>query len=245
MNKQEVGVIILGGGYGTRIKKELGKKPKPLAIVSKKPFLYWIIQFLMKQGLSNIIIATHYAHEQINNYIDQMNVNGLNISSVYENFPLGTGGAVINAIVKTKEKYKYYLILNGDSLLTDKFCKLFNISADVSVDGSIYAVHLDDTSRFGTVIFDSKQFLRGFKEKTPDEGYVNAGIYFFKSKFIHKFIDKIENFSLENEFFPEVINKGYKIKTFLSNESFIDIGTPESLIKADAFININYNKLMK
>jgi len=130
MNKQEVGVIILGGGYGTRIKKELGKKPKPLAIVSKKPFLYWIIQFLMKQGLSNIIIATHYAHEQINNYIDQMNVNGLNISSVYENFPLGTGGAVINAIVKTKEKYKYYLILNGDSLLTDKFCKLFNISAD-------------------------------------------------------------------------------------------------------------------
>jgi D-glycero-alpha-D-manno-heptose 1-phosphate guanylyltransferase len=243
MIQKQIGVIILAGGFGTRIRKELGLKPKPLAMVLKKPFLHWIIKYLKKYNLKNIIITTHYQYDQVNKYINQIKSKEINVTSIVEETPLGTGGSIINAIIKTKAKYKYYLVLNGDSLLFDDLNNLFDISSDRTIDASLYAVFLDDTSRYGTIEFSKQHILRGFREKAPGSGYINAGIYFFKTKFLKKFLNHKEKFSIEQDFFPMIVNSGYKIKTYLSNANFIDIGTPQSLNEADVFIKTNYDKL--
>lgn len=241
--KSDVGVIILAGGFGSRVKKQLGSVPKPLANTMTKPFLYWIIGLLKYQGFCNIILATHYEHKKFDQFLSNLNYDNLNITLVNEESPLGTGGAVINAIVKANKKYKYYLILNGDSILTEKFENLWQCFDKSNIDGSLFAVYLNNTERFGRVEFDREQLLKGFVEKKPGKGYINAGVYFFKYKFIKNFLNKIQNFSLEREFFPKIITDGYKIKTVLSTADFIDIGTPKSLFEAESFIK-NHSKFI-
>ena len=77
--KSEIGVVILTGGFGKRVKRQLGSVPKPLANTFKKPFLCWIIEFLKVQGFCDIILATHYEHKQFEQFLSKINYNGLNI----------------------------------------------------------------------------------------------------------------------------------------------------------------------
>lgn len=244
MNQNEIGVIILAGGFGTRIKNYLGSLPKPLVNVLEKPFLYWIIKFLVHQNLNNFIITTHYQHKKIDKFVESINKEGTNISTVYEKEPLGTGGSVINAITKTKVKYKYYLILNGDSLLIENFNKLISSCLDFNTDGAIFTVFLKNAQRYGTIEYNEAGFLSGFKEKISGKGYINAGVYFFKYAFLQKFTGKVENFSLEKDFFPKIIKNGHAIKVLFSSSNFIDIGTPESLILADKFVKTSLDDVI-
>ena len=62
-------VVILAGGQGTRIRHLLPGLPKPLAPINGKPFLEWIIEFLVKQGLNDIVISTGYLADQIKNFV--------------------------------------------------------------------------------------------------------------------------------------------------------------------------------
>ena len=62
---KKLDLVILAGGKGTRIKKYLKKKPKPLAIFNKKPFLQYLINNLVKYNLENVFVLTGYKSKSI------------------------------------------------------------------------------------------------------------------------------------------------------------------------------------
>ena len=90
------------------------------------------------------------------------------------------------------------------------------------------------TSRFGTVQMNEQNEIIRFMEKgeATDCGLINAGIYMMKVSALQKIPGKTPC-SLEYDFFPAMICKG--IYGYETKGEFIDIGTPESFAKAEAF----------
>ncbi|MGE5107057.1 MAG: sugar phosphate nucleotidyltransferase, partial [Sphingobacteriales bacterium] len=84
--------IILAGGLGTRLRSVVSDLPKCLAPVAGKPFLYYIIEHLQKQGIEKFIFATGYKSESIENWL-LSNLSAINYQLSTETEPLGTGGA--------------------------------------------------------------------------------------------------------------------------------------------------------
>ena len=105
--------IILCGGLGTRLKSVLPNLPKPMAPVKNKPFLAFILEYLKRQNIKKVILAVSYKYEIIQNYFQN---SYLNMEIVYsiEDEPLGTGGAIAEALKFVDQNSVY--ILNGDTI---------------------------------------------------------------------------------------------------------------------------------
>lgn len=232
-------VVVLAGGQGTRIRHLLPGLPKPLAPINGQPFLGWIIEFLAKQGLNNIVFSTGYLGDQIKGFISD-NQLGLKLRCADEKVPLGTGGGALNALDSNQENYDNALILNGDSLTLADLSPLFKSFADISVGVSIIGVNVRDAGRYGTLVISDDGMLVGFREKQPGQGIINAGIYLFRKEVLDKF-PRGKNISFERDIFPSLLTKKVRIKVIKVEAPFIDIGTEESLAEASIFIIKNNN----
>lgn len=109
-------MIILAGGFGTRLQKHDSSRPKPMVLVKDMPFLYWLIRFYYNQGIRNFILSTHHLAEQIENYPWKKHFAEATFKMEREKSPLGTGGA-IQEIFQSNLNLKSAWVVNGDTLL--------------------------------------------------------------------------------------------------------------------------------
>ena len=232
--------IILAGGKGTRLKSVLDDRPKPMAIIGGKPFIEWILLMLKRQGIQRTVICTGHLGEIVESYFgDSRNIN-MEITFARDPFPLGTGGAVRNALGKTRSKH--ILVLNGDSYLRVNISSFLKTHLALNARASISLVQVEDSSRYGSVKVNKDGKLLAFLEKSQKKqsGLINAGIYLLEREIVEE-IPEEKMVSLEKEIFPALIGKG--LYGVLSNESFIDIGTPESFNKAEKILKREFEYL--
>jgi D-glycero-alpha-D-manno-heptose 1-phosphate guanylyltransferase len=91
--------------------------------------------------------------------------------------------------------------------------------------------HLKDFDRYGTVSFNQKGVVMGFKEKQfCEDGYINGGMYMVSDRDLLK--DMPMKFSFETEFLQPKAAEGH-VNSFVSDGYFIDIGIPEDYAKAN------------
>lgn len=105
--------IILAGGLGTRLREAVPDVPKCMAPVNGKPFIGYVIDYLMQQGITHFIFALGYKAGAIEQYITTA-YPGLQIKFSVEEDPLGTGGAIKLACTHTSQTS--VLVANGDTL---------------------------------------------------------------------------------------------------------------------------------
>ncbi len=228
MKLKDIDILILCGWKGKRLRNVVNNIPKPLVEIKGYSFLEYLIYLLKKNGLNRIILCTGYKAEKIEKYFKKKNL-GLNILFSKEDQPLGTGGAVKNA--ESLIKNDHFIILNGDSYCEVNFKNFFNFHLKVKSMISIVITKIKKNIKdFGTVDIDLSGKIIKFKEKDDSiqEGYINAGIYVF-NKEVLKMIPPNKKFSLEYELFPKI----KECHGFINNGLFIDIGTPERLLKAE------------
>jgi D-glycero-alpha-D-manno-heptose 1-phosphate guanylyltransferase len=238
MRPEHITAVVLAGGFGTRIKHLLGDLPKPMAPVNGRPFVEWVVRYLAKQGVRNVILSTGHLAETVEKYFAPQPVENVCVRCVPETTPLGTAGGFLNAASAAQEKPAAWLVLNGDSLVVTPLTDLFTSLNQLENDGAILGVPMADASRFGTISQNADGDLTGFNEKKPGAGNINAGVYLFRNSTLKKFPAKTP-VSFEVDVFPALIQGGARLKTVLSDAPFLDIGTPESLPQAEGFIHNN------
>ncbi|BAQ61767.1 D-glycero-D-manno-heptose 1-phosphate guanosyltransferase [Geminocystis sp. NIES-3708] len=236
---QNIIAVILAGGFGTRVKHLLPNIPKPMAKVANKPFLEWIINYLHQQNINNCIVSTGYLGDIIESYFNNQYVENINVKCYQESEPLGTAGGFINVVNLSNQQPSSWLITNGDSLIFTDLKPLFNYLENDEIEGAILGLSLPDASRYGSLKYDDDYNLISFAEKQQGKGVINAGVYLFKHSVMNKFPNK-KPLSFEYDVFPELLNQGCKIKVHITEASFLDIGTPETLIQAENFILNNF-----
>lgn len=225
MTENYIEAIIIAGGEGTRLKSVLDDRPKPMAIIGGKPFIEWILLMLRQQGVQRVVICTGHLSEIVETYFGDGSEIGMEIAFVRDPFPLGTGGAVRNALDETSTKN--ILVLNGDSYLRTNISSFLKIHLACGAKASISLVRVKDISRYGSVKVNKDGKVKAFLEKSPRKqpGLINAGIYLLERNVV-KEIPEGKMISLEKEIFPNLIGKG--LHGVLCEGPFIDIGTPES-----------------
>ncbi|EOH2258324.1 nucleotidyltransferase family protein [Campylobacter jejuni] len=209
--------IILCGGLGTRLKSVIKDIPKPMAPINNKPFLEFIFEYLKRQGIKEIILAVSYKYEVIQEYFKDEFL-GIKIKYSIEKEPLGTGGAIKEALKFIKNEA---CVLNGDTFFDIDLNKL-KLNG-----GKIYLAlkQMNDFDRYGTVNVDKQGFVISFEEKIfKTQGLINGGIYLLTKDIFNEF-DLEKKFSFE-EFLQENYKK-LKARACIFDNYFIDIGVPE------------------
>ena len=217
--------IILAGGFGTRLQKVV---PKPMAPVADRPFLTYLLDQLVRQGCTHVILAVGYKKEVIQNFFGA-NYKGIPLSYSIEEKPLLTGGALKKALDLATEDA--VLVLNGDTFFGVDFSKMMDFHYRTHSDATLAVKELHDFSRYGTVHFDDDYRITRFVEKKAcQEGFINGGVYVLNRTFFGDIPQ--DKFMMEKDFLEKYVESKV-FSAFPCDGYFIDIGIPEDYEKAN------------
>ena len=218
-------VIILAGGFGTRLYPVIKDLPKPMAPVGNKCFLEIILDLMERNGLTDFIFCVHHMAEKIMDYFGDGSRFGVKISYSTEEVPLGTGGAIglLRNVIK-----ETFCVLNGDTyqeLDVERCIAQHKASGAI---GTMTLLKVRNSSRYGQVITNPGGYVRSFSEKGTggQESLINAGLYLLEAA-VFDYIPQNIFVSLEKDVLPAILEDNKKINTYKFVENFFDIGIPE------------------
>ena len=221
--------IILAGGLGTRLQTVISEIPKSMAMVNHRPFLEYLLDYIIDQGVNKVVLSVGYKREFIIGHFKNQ-YRSLKISYAVEEEPLGTGGGTRLSFWHVDGDRAF--VLNGDSMFRLDYRQLMAEHLRKKSAVTIALRKLNDTGRFGKVCLNRNHRSIGFTEKEINSGpgYINGGVYIIEKKSLMEpeFRGK---FSIEKDYF-ERCYKENRMFGFPSKDYFLDIGVPEDYKKA-------------
>lgn len=225
--------VILCGGRGTRLSALYPDRPKALVSVAGKPFVARQIEWLLANKIESIVLATGYRGDKIRDWVRQQPFKD-NVSVSIEPAPLGTGGALkyLSATIGSN----LFFTLNGDSLLPElNFQEMAEAHRQSKAWGTIAVTLIENSGRYGTVLFDKSGKIVKFDEKKNKRaGWINAGVYLFNAPIVTA-LPANKTVSLEHDIFPQLATDG-KLSVFQCPPPLLDMGTPEGLKKTEKYL---------
>ena len=215
--------IILAGGLGTRLKSISGDTPKPLVTVANRPFIFHILDRLIDEGFQHLILATSYLSNMVESTLGH-NYRGVKISYSIEAEPLGTGGAIAQALsVASSENV---LVVNGDTYVDISLDAFYKKHIASNKDVTLALINVPDTTRYGRVKMNDDTIESFLEKGESGPGCINGGVYWIKRTALSGFPVK---FSFEELYLRMNISMlgGFKCDGY-----FIDIGIPEDYYRA-------------
>ena len=216
-------LLVLAGGFGTRLKPVVDNLPKALAPVGGVPFLHMQLEHWIDQGAREFSFLLHHQADPIISFIESQKselLNGCYVDWIVEPAPMDTGGAIANAVRELGLRGDF-LVVNADTWLGTGVAELSR-----STSPSMAVVNLPNVGRYGQVAFDQDLYATQFIEKgeTLLCGWINAGLFHLNAGLFDQWDG--QPFSLERELFVELV-KNRKLKTVPLETDFLDIGVPE------------------
>ena len=185
-------VVILAGGFGTRLSEYTQTIPKPMINIRGKPMLLHIMKLYAKHGFKNFYIALGYKGEMIKKFFNKKFFDW-NINLIETGKNTMTGGRL-----KRLRKYigkETFMMTYGDGLSNINLKKLLKFHKKNKKLVTVTAVR--PPARFGTLKLKG-HCVSYFKEKSQlDEGWINGGFFVIQPEFF-KFI-KNDSTYLERE----------------------------------------------
>lgn len=226
--------LVLAGGLGTRLAREVPDLPKTMAPVAGRPFAQWLVERLRGQGIRRIVFCTGFRGEAIEAHFGTGARFGVEIEYSREAEPLGTGGSL--RLAAEDETGDRFLAVNGDSWCAFDLSRLADAHASSGhrARATIWTVSVEDGSRYGSVSVLPDGRVAGFSEKTGADApaRINAGVYLFERSTLLE-VPPGRAVSLEREVLPALVGRG--LFAVSGEGPFIDIGTPESYRGAERF----------
>ena len=225
--------VILAGGEGTRLRPITFLNPKPMLPLVNRPFMEKFVLWIKSHKIEDIIFSTGYLPEIFKNYFGDGSRFGMNFIYVQEKEPLDTCGGVKNV-----EKYldgKSFMVFNGDILSSIDLTEMVAFHKRKKADITISLTRVEDPASYGLVPINKESKVMQFLEK-PKHGeaitdLINAGIYIIEPN-IMELVPKGKRYSFERDLFPDVLDKGYKVFGYVSDEHWLDVGTPQKYLMA-------------
>jgi NDP-sugar pyrophosphorylase family protein len=174
--------VVLAGGRGLRLAPLTNNIPKALVRIRSKPLLEWVMRWLARSGVRDVVVGVAYGKEKIMDYFGDGSRIGLRIVYSLHSVEGGTAEGFRKAI----ERYvtdQTFLAMNGDELTNlsvRNLCKLH-----LSSGGLATIAVAQFRSPFGIVTLDSNDLITRFEEKvTIPDTYVSIGLYAFERQIL-------------------------------------------------------------
>ncbi len=222
-------VVILAGGFGTRLNEYTKTIPKPMVKVAGIPILIHIMNHYSKYGFNEFYIALGYRGEVIKKYFKSLKNRNWKINLIDTGVKTMTGGR-IKRLAKYLDEGSF-LMTYGDGVSNINLKKLIRFHKKNKKMVTLSAVR--PPARFGALKITGNT-VKYFKEKSKlDEGWINGGFFVMEKKFL-KFIKNDKTF-LEKE--PlEKICKNKQLAAFKHNGFWHCMDTKRDKDKLDKIL---------
>ena len=220
-------VLLMAGGFGTRLHPLTEHTPKPLLKVGGKPILENILEQFIAAGFHNFYITTHYKAEMVQKYFGGGSDLGVSINYIQEKKPLGTAGAL--GLLPNEIPDLPIILMNGDILTKVDFQKLLSFHTEHGGDVTMCVREYDFQVPYG-VIKAEKHRVTKIVEKPVHKFFINAGIYVLNPEVLNAIDGKsyLDMPLLLNE----KINRNRQVNMFPVYEYWLDIGQMEEFERA-------------
>ena len=223
--------LILAGGKGTRLRPLTINTPKPVVPVANSPFLLYQIDLMRSAGIQEIILSLSYQPRKIEDLLKDGSDYGVWIRYAVEGTPLGTGGAFKNA---EEHIDSTSVVFNGDVLTSVDLAAVIALHKAKRAVATIVLTPVENPSAYGLVETTHDGWIQRFIEKPgPDEvtcNTINAGIYVLEPSVLG-YIPKAEPYSFERGLFPTLLERKEAVLSFILDQYWIDIGTPQKYLE--------------
>lgn len=229
--------LILAGGLGTRLRAAVTDVPKPMAPVGGRPFLEHWLDHWIDQGILEFTLAVSHMADVIRAHFGEK-YRGTRIYYVEEATPLGTGGGLLWALSQSRPCGPF-LVMNGDSFLDVKLHELLVFHQAKGADLTFALRKAWNANRYGEIEVTPEGRVTAFlgKPLVEKESWINGGVYLVERADV---LDGLRPpgtvCSLENELFPEMIQREKRFFGLKCYGAFLDIGVPEDFYRAEAFL---------
>ncbi len=228
----QVTAVILAGGLGTRLRPVVQDRPKVLAPVAGRPFVYYLLDQLIEAGITRAVLCTGYQAQQVEQTLGPR-YGTVELQYSREQQPLGTAGAV--RLAARQVRTPLALVLNGDSFCGGSLGHFLHWHRRCRFAGSLLLVYQEQTDRFGRVALGSDNTILAFEEKRSGlgPGLINAGVYLLSQELLEQIPSQVP-LSLERDVFPRWAAQG-RLGGYPTRAPFLDIGVPEAFHEAQEF----------
>jgi glucose-1-phosphate thymidylyltransferase len=235
--------IILAGGSATRLRPASLAISKQLMPVYDKPLIYYPLTTLMLSGIRDILlISTPHDLPLFKKLFEQSASWGINLNFAVQNYPGGLAEALLigESFIDTDE----VALILGDNLFHGTGLGRQLQDSFVSPGALIAAYHVSDPRAFGVVEFDLNGIAQTLEEKpeNPRSSWAVPGIYFYDETAVQR--AKELKLSPRGELEITDLNLSYlaegqlRVKTFARGTTWLDMGTPNTLLEAAEYIRI-------
>ena len=192
-------VVILAGGFGTRLSEYTKDIPKPLVSIKGKPIIVHIIKHYIKFGFKEFYIALGYKGSLIKKYFKNNKIKDTNIKFINTGLNTMTGGRLLR--LKKFLSKETFMMTYGDGISDINIKKLVNFHNKQKKLFTLTVVR--PPARFGAVTLKGN-LVKLFREKSQlDEGWINGGFFVIEPKFF-KFIKNDKTY-LEKEPMEKIV----------------------------------------
>tara|TARA_A100001015_G_scaffold319631_1_gene443124 strand:+ start:2442 stop:3134 length:693 start_codon:yes stop_codon:yes gene_type:complete len=193
-------VVILAGGYGTRISEYSKTVPKPMIKIGGHPIIFHIMKHYSKYGFKDFIIALGYKGDVLKKFFKKKFYDW-NIQLINTGKNTMTGGRLKR--LKKYLEHETFMLTYGDGLSDVNLKSLLNFHKKNKKIMTLTAVR--PPARFGAIKINNN-YVSYFKEKSKlDEGWINGGFFVIEPKFL-KYIKNDKTY-LEREPLEKITKK--------------------------------------
>lgn len=199
-------VVILAGGFGTRITEESHLKPKPMIEIGEQPILWHIMKYYSQFGFNDFVICLGYKQYVVKEYFADYFLHTSDITfdlannkmEVHNNYAepwkvtlvdtglhTMTGGRIKR--IQNHIKDEPFMLTYGDGLSNVDLKKLLEFHQSHGKIGTLTTVNIGQAK--GVLTIDESNTIRSFREKNENDGAIINGGFMVMSPEIFDYIE--------------------------------------------------------
>lgn len=230
---ENVTVVIMAGGKGTRLYPYTKILPKPLIPIGDIPIVERIINCFHEYSITDFIMTVNYRKNMIKSYFSEIDKD-YEIEYVEEDKPLGTAGSIklIN-----RQFDQPLFVANCDSLIRADYTELFRFHKKLGNAITIVSAMKNDVIPYGVVYSKENGEIENMVEKPRRSYFVNTGMYVINPEMIELIPD--DTFFHMTDLTEKAIENGYRVGMYpVSEDSFLDMGEFEEMKRMEEKLNL-------
>jgi dTDP-glucose pyrophosphorylase len=222
----DISVVIMAGGKGSRMEPFTSVLPKPLIPINEKTIIEHIIERFTDMGCSDFHLTVNYKSKILKAYFEELKPH-YSVSFISEDKPLGTAGSLQYLNGKFD---KSFFVTNCDILIKSDYLNLHDFHNSGGYDLTLVASSKEYVIPYGTCELNSRGYLSHINEKPIFNFLINTGLYILNPDVLN-IIPKNKFYHI-TDLIKDLKKSGKKVGVFpIDDDAWIDIGQWEEYKK--------------
>jgi NDP-sugar pyrophosphorylase family protein len=222
--------VILAGGLGTRMRSTVPDTAKSMILVAGKPFIGWQLEWLVAQGVSDVVLSIGHRGEQIRSYVEDGQRFALRVRYVDEgDHLLGTAGALRLASDAGALGDRFF-VLYGDSYLDVSLAEVWSHFEAQEREVLMTVYRNNNVGEVSNAVFDGTlvtRYAKNCAQPPNDMVFVDYGLLVLARSLIDDHVAPDVEADLSK--LLERLSVDGNLAGYEATARFFEIGSPEGL----------------